>query len=315
METNSDIHVVFGASGSIGSAVVHELAKRGKRVRAVNRTGKADLPASIEMIKGDASNLASVNQACQGAGVVYHCVNLPYEQWSKGLPPMMDNFIEAAAAANAKLVFVDNLYAYGNVRGPMTEDLPLLPSTRKGRTRSLLAYKLNEAEKKGKLHSMTVRASDFYGPGVLNSIAAELVFNPMFAGKKAMWLGSLDAPHSMSYVADVARGIVMLTEIDSAFGKVWFVPAGEPLTGRQFIELAFKEAGLPLKMGVHTAAAMSMAGLFSSMVREETELLYQFEKPFIIDASKFMKQFPDFVPTPHPEAMKKSIQWFREHKQ
>lgn len=314
MENNSNLHVVFGASGSIGSAVARELVKHGKRVRAVNRTGKADLPASVEIIKGDASILESARSVCQGASVVYHCANLPYDQWSKGHPLMMDNIIEGAAATGAKLVFADNLYAYGIVQGPMTEDLPLRPATRKGRIRSLLAYKLIEAEKKGKLHSLTVRASDFYGPGVLNSLAAVLVFKPMLAGKKAMWLGSLDAPHSMSYVEDVARGIILLTEVDSAFGQVWFVPAGEPLTGQQFIKMAFEEAGLPPKMGVHTASAMIISGIFSPMIREETELLYQFEKPFVIDASKFMRQFPDFVPTPPQEAIKKSIQWFREHK-
>jgi nucleoside-diphosphate-sugar epimerase len=312
MDDNSELHVVFGASGSIGGGLVRELAKRGKRVRAVNRTGKAELPASVEVIKGDASNLDSARQACQGAGVVYHCVNLPYEQWSKGLPLIMDNIIEATATAGAKLVFADNLYVYGTVQGPMTENLPLRPATRKGRIRSLLAYKLIEAEKKGKLRSMTVRASDFYGPGVLNSVVIELVFKPMLAGKKAMWLGSLDAPHSMSYTEDVARGIAMLVELDSAFGQVWFIPAGEPFTGRLFIEMAFKEAGLPPKMGVHTAAAMSMAGIFSAMIREETELLYQFEKPFVMDTSKFMREFPDFLPTPPQEAMKKSVQWFRE---
>jgi nucleoside-diphosphate-sugar epimerase len=106
----------------------------------------------------------------------------------------MDNIIEGTAAAGAKLVFADNLFAYGIVQSPITEDLPLRPATRKGRIRSLLAYKLIEAEKKGKLHSVTVRASDFYGPGALNSIAVELVFKPLLAGKKAMWLGRLDVP-------------------------------------------------------------------------------------------------------------------------
>ncbi len=314
MDNNSGLHVVFGASGSIGSALVLELAQRGKHVRAVNRTGIAELPASVEIIKGDASKLESARQACQGASVVYHCVNLPYEEWSNGLPPIMDNIIDATAAVGAKLVFADNLYIYGAVQGPITENLPLRPATRKGRIRSLLTYKLIEAEKKGKLRSLTVRASDFYGPGVLNSVVIELVFKPMLAGKKAMWLGSLDAPHSMSYTEDVARGIVMLTEFDTAFGQVWFVPAGEAPTGRQFIEMAFKEAGLTPKMGVHKAMSMSMAGIFSAMVREETELLYQFEKPFVMDTSKFSREFPDFVPTPLEAAMKKSIQWFREHK-
>ena len=87
MDNNSELHVVFGASGSIGSSAVDGLAKRGKRVRAVNRTGKAELPPSVEIIKGDASIPKSTHQACQGAGVVYHCANLLMTNGPRGYRP------------------------------------------------------------------------------------------------------------------------------------------------------------------------------------------------------------------------------------
>ncbi|MFC7639835.1 NmrA family NAD(P)-binding protein [Streptosporangium lutulentum] len=47
MSAPSNLHVVLGAGGAIGNSVVRELAARGHRVRAVNRSGRvARCPAS-----------------------------------------------------------------------------------------------------------------------------------------------------------------------------------------------------------------------------------------------------------------------------
>ena len=54
-----------------------------------------------------------------------------------------------------------------------------------------------------------------------------------------------------------------------------------------------------------------IAGLFSPFLRELGETLYQFERPFVSDASKFQRAFGPFDPTPHPEAVKRTVEWFR----
>ncbi len=100
------IHVVFGAGGA-GGALFRELAAQGKAVRAVTRSGRADVPAGVEAVAADAADPASAQAACAGAGVVYHAVNVPCPAWPDLLPPMMDSLIAAAGAANATLVYVD----------------------------------------------------------------------------------------------------------------------------------------------------------------------------------------------------------------
>jgi nucleoside-diphosphate-sugar epimerase len=71
------LHVVLG-TGPLGLAVARLLAGRGERVRAVSRSGRADLPEDVEVVTADVAEAAEVGRACDGAAVVYHCANPPY---------------------------------------------------------------------------------------------------------------------------------------------------------------------------------------------------------------------------------------------
>jgi len=50
--------------------------------------------------------------------------------------PLQNAILEGAAAADAKLIVGDNLYMYGEVDGPIREDLPYAAATRKGKARA-----------------------------------------------------------------------------------------------------------------------------------------------------------------------------------
>ena len=132
-------HVVLGAAGGTGSAVVRELAARGLRVRAVTRGGTSDTPEGVEQVAADVGTAEGARRACEGAAVVYHCAQPGYTKWPELFPPMTRAVIDGAAAAGAKLVFADNLYAYGTPDGPMTEETPQRARGKKGRTRIEMA--------------------------------------------------------------------------------------------------------------------------------------------------------------------------------
>jgi nucleoside-diphosphate-sugar epimerase len=77
-------HVVLGAAGGTGSAVVRELAARGLRVRAVTRRGAADAPDGVEQLAADVGTAEGARQASEGAAVVYHCAQPPYTKRPAG---------------------------------------------------------------------------------------------------------------------------------------------------------------------------------------------------------------------------------------
>ncbi|ABL83115.1 NAD-dependent epimerase/dehydratase [Nocardioides sp. JS614] len=312
MMASSIDHVVLGAAGATGSAIVRYLVSQGARVRAVSRSGRADI-AGVESVAADLGTSDGARRACAGAAVVYHCAQPDYTKWPELFPPMTAAVIDGAAAAEAKLVFADNLYMYGPPDGPMSEQTPLRATGSKGRTRIAMADALLSAHAEGKLRCTIGRSSDYYGPGGLGSTAGETVMNPLVRGKRARWLGSLDQPHTLNYLDDMARALVTLGERDDADGEVWHLPAAEPLTGREFLTQAFEAAGHPPRIGVASRTTIRIAGLFSPLLRELDETLYQFERPFVSDASKFQATFGPFEPTPHADGIQRTVDWFRRH--
>lgn len=310
MKSEKGLHVVFGGNGSAGAALVRELAARGHRVRSVSRSGRGTPPAGVETVRADATDAASARAAAAGATVVYHAANVPYAEWADKLGPMMEGIIGAASAADAKLVFVDNLYMYGKVDGPVTEETPPIATSRKGALRARLADRLLDAHRAGTVRAVIGRASDYYGPGAVNSLAGTQVFPAVVTGKTARWAGSLDAPHSHTYVDDFARVLATLGERDEALGQIWHAPAAEPLTGRRFIELAFAAAGAPPRIGLLTRPMVFVAGLVNPTIREFGEMAYQFDAPFVIADTKYRSAFGG-EPTPHAEAIRRTVEWFR----
>ena len=311
MSEHEGLHVVVGAGGGTGSAIVRELMARGRRVRAVGRSGRVSVPPGVDVVRGDATDPASARAFTAGAAVVYHAANVPYPEWAEQLPPMMEALIAGAAAAGARLVYADNLYSYGTVAGPITEELPTTATTRKGALGARLGERLLAAHRTGEVRATIGRASDLFGPGATNSLAGAQVFPAVVAGKKANWAANLDQPHSHAFVDDVARVLVTLGERDEALGEVWHAPAAEPLTGRRFIELAFAEAGHPAKIGVLTRPMVVLGGIFSPTIREFGEMAYQFADPFVIDGTKYQRAFGG-EPTLHAEAMRRTVAWFRD---
>jgi nucleoside-diphosphate-sugar epimerase len=312
MNGADQLHVVLGASGGAGGALVRELAGGGHRVRAVSRKPTADLPEGVERVAADAADPAQTRTACAGATVVYHCVQPPYQRWAAEFPTLTQSIADAAAAAGARLVYADNLYAYGPVQGPITEDLPAQPTTSKGRVRALMAERLLAAHRSGTLQVVIGRSSDYYGPGGANSVVGDILFGAAAQGRRARWLGRMDLPHSLNYLQDVARALRILGARPEALGEVWHLPAAEPVTGRGFVELIGAALGRPVKVTATSRLALRLAGLFDPRARESTEMLYQWERPFVLDASKFQGAFGPLEPTPHPQAVATTVAWFRE---
>jgi nucleoside-diphosphate-sugar epimerase len=307
------LHVVMGASGGIGGALVGELARRGRRVRAVNRRGDAPGPSGVERLAADVATPEGAKAAAAGAAVVYHCAQPPYTDWPAAFPPLTEAIAEGAAAAGAKLVLADNLYAYGPHDGPLTEDLPAAATGPKGRVRAEMADRLLASHREGRLRVAIGRASNYYGPGGRNSVTGDRLFKAAVAGRTVRWVGRLDQPHTLSYLGDVAAGLATLGEQDRADGQVWHLPASDPLTGRGFLELVVAASGGRSRIATSSAAMVRVAGVFVPFIREVGEVLYEFQAPYVVDWSKFQRAFGPVSPTPHAEAVARTVDWFRSY--
>ena len=308
----TDLHVIFG-TGPVGCWTARALRSQGHVVRAVNRSGVRPglMPVDVEMAKADVADPTQAATAASGASVVYQALNPPYHLWHEFFPALQAAALSAAKTANAGFVSIENLYMYDSSK-PMTETSPVAPVSRKGALRQKMAEEVMAAHARGEVRTTALRASDYYGPGVLASALGERVFGNLVAGKKAQLTGSTRMPHSFSYIEDVGLAAAALGTHDKAFGQVWMAPHAPAKTQGQLVEEACRVLGVEPRMSAVSPLMMRVVGLFVPAARASVEMMYEFTAPFVVDSSRIEREF-SLSATPISAAIERTIAWYRDH--
>ena len=307
------LHVVFG-TGPAGCWIARTLSDMGFKVRAVNRSGTRPdlLPESVEVVSADASDPEQAISVSRGAEVIYQAMNAPYHRWDKDFMRLQRGALEAARMWASRYVSIENLYMY-EPSHPISESSAYNPRSRKGRIRLRLAQEVIDAHRRGDVMALSVRSSDYYGPGVVRSAMGERVFGRLVEGKKAQLIGSADTPHSWAYIEDVGRTAALLgTDVD-AFGKIWFAPHSPSLTQRELVEIAGKVLGIKPEFLVISPFIMRLAGMFNSEARASVEMMYQFTEPFEVDSRTIEDRY-GLKPTPADVGIERTIRWYLKRK-
>jgi nucleoside-diphosphate-sugar epimerase len=303
-------HIVVGA-GPIGTATALLLAERGDEVVVVTRSGSGPNHPAITRTATDASSSADMTKLAAGAVAIYNCANPAYHQWATDWPPIAQALLAAAAHANAVLVTTSNLYGYGPVTGPMTEDLPLAARGTKGTIRAQMWRDALAAHDAGRVRATEVRGSDYVGPGA-ESHLGERVIPRLLGGKDVTVMKSADAPHTWTATQDVARLLVTVALDDKAWGHPWHVPSNPPRTQREAVGDLCRVAGVgPVKVKEYPSLLIRGMGLFNPVMRELPEVAYQFEDPFILDSTAAQTTF-DLAPTPWDDMLAGAIDSHRD---
>ncbi|MEU5644511.1 NAD-dependent epimerase/dehydratase family protein [Streptomyces milbemycinicus] len=304
------LHVVIG-SGPAGAATARLLAEQGHTVRVITRSGRNPEPG-IEHVALDATDSERLTAAARGAAAIYSCAAPPYHRWVAEWPKLASSLCAAAEATGAVLVMLGNLYGYGPVDGPMTEELPLAATGPKGRVRATVWEQARTLHEQGRIKAVEVRPSDFFGPGVTDGghLAARVIPR-LLRGKPVSTLGDPDAPHSWSYLPDVARALIEIAGEERAWGRAWHVPTEPARSTRQMVDRLAAQAGTgPVAVRRLSPAVLGAASLFSPLLRELKEIRYQFDRPFVVDASAYEAEFAVRA-TPVDEQIKATVAWWR----
>lgn len=304
------LHVVIGF-GPAGAATARLLADQGHEVRVVTRSGRSPEPG-IEHIALDTTDSTRLTEVVRGAAAVYSCAAPPYHRWASDWPPLASSLCAAAEAGGAVLVMLGNLYGYGPVDGPLTERLPLAATGTKGRVRAALWEQARSLHEQGRIRAVELRASDFFGPGVTDGghLAAR-VMPRLLRGRPVSVLGDPNAAHSWSYLPDVARALAELAGAEQAWGRAWHVPTEPARSAREMVDQLAAEAGTgPVAVRGLPSAVLGPAALFSPLLRELKEVRYQFEAPFVIDASAYQAAFAVRA-TPLDAQVTATVAWWR----
>lgn len=300
---------VLGATGGIGAAVTRAAeARPDLDVRAVNRGGDADVQPHTERVAADVETLAGARAAVAGTDVVVLAAQPPYHDWDGGrFERLLDNVVAATGEVGAKLVFVDNLYAFDGTTGPVSEDSPRA-TDRKGRLREALAQRALAAHEQGDLRVTIGCFSDYFGPGEgADSTLSYTMLDPALAGKRMRAIYELDVLHTFSYLPDAAEMFLTLALDDRADGRRWVLPHAPAMTQRQVQAMVADAAGVEPRHGRYGPLMMWLGGLFDRDIREVRVIRDQWEHPWQVDASAFVETFGAHRVTPMREAITATV--------
>lgn len=302
-------HLVVGA-GAVGSATARLLADSGVDVVIVSRSGSGPDHEHIRRVAADASSVAALLAAAPQAAVVYNCVNPEYHRWPTDWPPIAASLLAYAERTGAVLATVSNLYVYGPVDVPMTEDLPLAAPGAKAKVRIGMWQEAKAANDAGRIRATEVRGSDYACAGS-QSMLGDRVAPRVLAGKSVQLLGDIDAPHTWTAPIDVARTLIAAAADPRGWGRAWHVPSNPARSARQAVNDIAAAGGVPaVKVSAVPAPILWGLGLFQPMIRELKETAYQRERPYLLDDSAARAAF-GIEPTPWNEVLTTLIEGYR----
>lgn len=307
--------IILG-TGQVGLALLGVLVKQNPdgKILLVNRTGKLKipLPANVQVMAADVTDRHKMECIVREADVVFSCTDVPYAQWKDYYPAAAGALAYALGRTGARLVFADNLYAYGNVSGAvMKESMPHNAATKKGRIRAAVIHRLLLSGDEFNHRVAIVKAADFIGPGIHKGIFGTGFLDKLYRGKTVYLFGKLQLPHTFTYINDFAEAMAAVANETDAFGQVWHVPNATAVSPEVWIKLFEQETGKKASIKTVPKGFVRMAGLVNSFIRELFELSYQFEHPWLVDHANYVKRFGNHA-TGHSVIVKETVRRYRQ---
>lgn len=299
------MHTILGAGGPVANALTTQLINNNETIRLVSRKPIKTASNNISWQKADLLNYAELLAASQGSKVIYLTAGLIYDKtiWQQQWPAIMQNVINVAKETKARLIFFDNVYMYGLVNGPMTEQTPYNPCSAKGEVRAKIATELMDQAKAGNINASIARAADFYGTESRNSFFDMMVLDNFAKKKSAQWIGDAQKLHNLSYIPDMGKGVYLLGQNADSDNQIWHMPTAPALPGKQIIEIAAGIYNVKPNYFAVKKLMLQLYGLFNKPVQGTVEMYYQYNHDYNFDSSKFEKAFR-VKPTSYQDGIK-----------
>ena len=301
------MQTILGSGGAIGTDLAKALKKYTNEIKLVSRNPVKVNDTDI-LYSADFTDSDRINKAIEGSEICYITVGFEYKLkvWQKVWPAFIKNVVNACMQNKSKLVFFDNVYAIGgdNVK-QITENSPISPSSKKGEVRAWIDRYIMEQIEKEKLEAIIARAPDFFGPvKKQNSILMNLVYDNLIKGKTPQWFCNADVIHTMGFTPDLAEGTAILGNSNDAYNQIWNLPVDmNALTGREWVKLFAEEINASDKVKILPLWALRLIGIFVPILREMPEMMYQYDRPYYFDSSKFINKYK-YTPTLNRDAVR-----------
>jgi dihydroflavonol-4-reductase len=322
--------LVTGATGFVGSWLTKKLLDLGHDVRILSRSGRADFPfdsSKIEVIRGEISDIESLNRATQNIHSVFHLAGVV--GYSRAMRQQMyetnvvgtKNIINSCQKSSCKrLVHMSSVVAVGasfDGKRPLNEDSPFnLHHLDLGYFETKLEAEnlVREAVKSGRLDVVILNPSTIYGPGDAKKGSRSTQIKVARGNFPFYTSGGVSVIH----IEDLVSAVYRAWEVGRTGER--YILSGENITIQQLFEIIAKEAGVNApKVYLPNSIVLSIGKIgdilekFNKRGPINTEngwasILYHW-----FDNSKAQREL-NFKPRPAQAAISDSVRWMKENK-
>lgn len=269
-------YVVVGA-GPVGRETARLLAEEGHDVVLTSRSAGSIQAGSVRTVSADATDAAKLAAIAKGAEMIFMCAMAPYHRWPTEFFPILDGTVKAAEKVGARLVVLGNLYGYGeNASMPVTAELALDPTTRKGTARTIMWQRAAAAD----VPAIEVRASDYLGQGAVTYFSLLVLPSLLQKSRAVAFPSNPDVLHAWAFTKDTAKTLVAVARYKGTWGRAFHVPAQNASIRELVGKFSAALKSDPPELHLMTAAQLSGIGF-----QEAVEMLYLFDKPLLVDAA------------------------------
>ena len=298
----------------LGLAIMQLLLDKNpdEKILLVNRTGKLDIPIpqNVQVTASDVTSKTAMAAIASRSEIIFSCTDMPYDKWAAFYPATATALAYAVSETNAKLVFADNLYSYGNVAGKeMNEQMPHSAKTKKGKIRAGVINTLLYSGDPFNNRVAFVKAADFIGPRIHKGIFGTDFLDRVHDGKRVMLFGNIALPHTFTYIKDFAAAMINVGTANDTFGQIWHAPNAPALSLDKWVHLFEVVTNRKIKKSVTPKFIIRIAGLFNSFIKELYEMAYQFEYPYLVNHDKYLNRFGDHIAYPSG-IVKETVEWY-----
>jgi dihydroflavonol-4-reductase len=243
--------LVTGATGFIGSHLLHRLLARGDRVRVLVRSERDASELAVlgaETVRGDVRDPSAVAEAVADREIVYHLAKAhssstrsTTQSVNVGATAILARAVEQSGVA--RLVHASSAAVYGSMTAnqPLREDCPLRPQSQYARSKSLAEEILRSEYLRVGLPVVLARISSVLGPGALR-------WRSLFEAiaQKRFWSpGPGTNHHHLVDVSDIVEGVLLCGRTPGVEGRAYNLAGSESVTLQELIQLIARELDMP----------------------------------------------------------------------
>jgi len=301
-------------TGQLGLAIMQLILDKNpdEKILLVNRTGKLNMPIpeNVQVTAADATSKTDMAAIANKSEMIFSCTDMPYDQWANFYPAAATALAHALSETNARLVFADNLYSYGNVAGnEMNEQMPHTAKTKKGKIRAGVINTLLYSGDTFNSRVAFVKAADFIGPRIRKGIFGTDFLHSVYNGKTVRLFGNIALPHTFTYINDFAAAMINVGAANDTFGQIWHVPNAPALSPDKWVHLFEVITNKKIKKLVTPKFIIRIVGFFNSFIKELYEMSYQFEYPYLVNHDKYVSRFGNHCTYPS-DIVKETVEWY-----